>query len=148
MPKAQVNCFVISRWALFETKTLILKWNIAFSLASDARRVKGLGETPQLPGHLAVLTPGRADCVIFKCFRLQPDGCVKRDHTHTHTHTDKHIGIGLHVPHTNNSCQPDALQNYSLKHLHTNMLTFLSCSIFLRRSKVFTLDTRHAVTPS
>lgn len=81
---------------------------------------KGLGETPRPPGHPDTLTPGRADCVILKCFRLRPDGRVKQDHTRGQTRTRRHIQFGIQLPRTNNSCEPDALQSSSLKHMHTN----------------------------
>lgn len=79
-----------------------------------------LGETPQPPGHQDALTPGRAERVIPKCFRLRPDGCVKRDHMRRQTRARRHIQFGIQLPRTNNSCEPDALQRHSLKHKHTN----------------------------
>lgn len=126
MPEAEVNCsfgcFKVSlKWDFKKTKkNLDIKVKYYLKWVPDARQGKGLGETPQPPGHPDALTPGRADCVILKCFRLRPDGCVKRDHTHTQTNTYSQFGVGLQLLHTNNSCEPDALQNFSLKHMHTN----------------------------
>lgn len=79
-----------------------------------------LGETPQPPGHPDALTPGRAERVIPKCFRLRPDGCVKRDHMRRQTRARRHIQFGIQLPRTNNSCEPDALQRHSLKRKHSN----------------------------
>lgn len=119
MPKVNA-LFAQVKVSITQIKTLTSKWNIVFSEASDARRGKGLGETPKPPGHPDALTPGRANCVILKCFRLWPDGCVKKDHTRGQMHTRRQIQFGIQLPCTNNSCEPDALQNYSLKHMHTN----------------------------
>ncbi len=128
----KVNClFAHVKVSVTQIKTLISKWNIALSKASDTRRGKGLGETPQPPGHPRTLTPGRADCVILKCFRLQPDGSVKKDHTRRPMRTRRQIQFGIQLPHTNNSCEPDALQNYSLKHMHINGLDSRSSQVLI-----------------
>ena len=63
-------------------------------LMPQTQTSKGVGKTPPPPGHPDTLTPGRADCLIPKCFRLQPDGHVKRYHTPRKTCTRKHIQFG------------------------------------------------------
>lgn len=44
---------------------------------------EGKEKTHSQPG---TLTPGTTDCVIFRCLRHCPDGCVKWDHTPTSPH--------------------------------------------------------------
>lgn len=125
-PKPKVGCSLgcvsASVTHIKKKKNLAIKVKYCFiSAASDARREgeKVLGETPQPPGHPDALTPGRADRVIPKCFRLRPDGCGKRDHMRRQTRPCRHIQFGIQLPRANNSCEPDALQHHSLKHMHT-----------------------------
>lgn len=51
------------------------------------RRLIADGWRPDHMGTGTPPTPGEADCMRLKCFRLQPDGRVKRDHTRRQTRT-------------------------------------------------------------
>lgn len=63
-------------------------------------------------------TPGEADCVSLKCFRLQPDGRVKKDHTRRQTRTRALAGRRIRPAQIIHVSQMP-LGEYSLKiHVH------------------------------
>lgn len=119
------------------SKDELLKWNITWSehLIPDGLKKEGgrggevLMRHPDHMGTGTPLTPGRADCVILKCFRLRPDGCVKRDHTRRQTHTRTLAGVYgcfAQIIHASQMPRRNAVLNMCIKNGHCSHF----CAVF------------------